>query len=938
MDKLSHEQLKKTAYDYQKYLIKRCGYSFEDPSCGLRPDPMANCLPKEFTIRTAKDVSSVKHNPYINRNNINNRENKETENNIITGDESSSVVSTITSNTNYNIQEKEKGEEQEQEKEQVQEQEKEREKEQEKEQEQEKEYYTGTSIEIIYGLSLREAIIHHKRSDPPSGKRVLGRIDKIYYNKKCITIKQAKTYEIFRCTYDGFFAGKPGDSILAYLVKGSRDYAFDIPPYVDLSMDEESIITCIIEGRRPKRTTKKYADTILKHWKNHNDNLKYEGSNYSRQYIHDYISNISYLSSKDMLDPDVSYKFNNNKKFMNEGETKKFLNWWYKQRILRRLWMYGLTNTEIKDSNSNLGLNPIDLYDKLMKEPFYILSISIDKCKDIYWKLQKTYSDDALYFAGIARTIYDRVKTNGWTSYPNKYLIRNYVKLRPTYGNKLEEFINEYKVIVDKKLGVTYLPFTYDIETSLVNHVYEIHTRTPDLGQIKPIYDMKTLDDKQKSSIVMSLNSNISIITGGAGTGKTTVIKEIVSNLERLGSSVVIVSFTGKAVARLKEVLQNNAPSTMHMMIRKKNKQPKFDHLIIDEVSMITYKLMYQFISAFGINYKITLVGDQNQLPPIGWGNFFSELMKADKIHTTILTNNHRSKMAQDGSINGIYTNSQKIIDYVEAKRNLYDPSDFVEPVEFQQHDNFVIIPTKDSNSSINVITKCAKNLNQCGMSAHDITIISPFTADLPEINRLCQEVFNSSDSVDNRIILDGIIWRVGDRVMMTENNYGLDVMNGDEGTITSMKLPVKSNDMNKMKPGEITVKFKSGKEAKFIATNAHPDDEVSNVESDILEGEKYVNREKNTVACLVHAYAITVHRSQGSEWDCVLFYFPHRPKSNYGLAKFLNYHLIYTGITRAKKIIFCVGDIPTMFQATMNYPGLRHDNFCERFISLLDE
>jgi ATP-dependent exoDNAse (exonuclease V) alpha subunit len=405
---------------------------------------------------------------------------------------------------------------------------------------------------------------------------------------------------------------------------------------------------------------------------------------------------------------------------------------------------------------------------------------------------------------------------------------------------------------------------------------------------------------------------------------------------------VAMVSFTGKAVARLKEVIGNNSPSTMHMMIKNKHQMVKFDYLIIDEVSMITYKLMYKFFEAFGIDYKIILVGDQNQLPPIGWGNFFTELMKTEKIPTARLTKNHRSNNNNSKSKNGIYINSQKIIRYVQKKRDLLDPTEFVVPVEFEPYDNFVMIPSSHRESSINVIIECVKNLRQCGIGAHDITVISPFTNDLPEINKLCQKVFDVASPEEkkkDRVVVEGTTWRIGDRVMMTENNYDIDVMNGDEGTIVKVTLPKISEKTGKKIWGKVQVKFKSCKSATFTAVKENLDDEtdVDKLNSDILEGENYVKmRKNNTIACLVHAHAISIHRSQGSEWDCVIFYFPHREKKDYGLAKFLNYHLIYTGFTRAKKVMFVTGDIGTMTQASMNYPGLRHDNFCDRFKELL--
>ncbi len=383
-------------------------------------------------------------------------------------------------------------------------------------------------------------------------------------------------------------------------------------------------------------------------------------------------------------------------------------------------------------------------------------------------------------------------------------------------------------------------------------------------------------------------------------THNTSVIKEIIHNLQEKGIKYRVVSFTGKAVARIREVIDQKEPMTMHMTITMAGKKetPQFHHLIVDEASMVTSELLYEFTQKFGHEYRITLIGDPNQLTPISWGTMFDQAIKSGVVPTYTLTTCHRV----ENEDSGILINANNIVE-------CSDPHYNGPPFEFEEGGSFNIV-----DGNLSTIKDLIKVLQDNGVTSDKITVISPYNKYLPEINKICQDIFNDI----KRSVRDdkGISWRIGDRVMMTENNYKINVMNGDEGTISDL-----SED-------KIQVTFKDGTSHVFDLSHGtnikSGDDPVKEV---VPTPEEEMNcRKILTTDSLVHSFAVSVHRYQGSEADYVIFYLPESPPS-----KFLNRNLIYTGITRAKKLIWMVGHYNTMIRAATTSPAYRCDNLAIR-------
>jgi hypothetical protein len=384
-------------------------------------------------------------------------------------------------------------------------------------------------------------------------------------------------------------------------------------------------------------------------------------------------------------------------------------------------------------------------------------------------------------------------------------------------------------------------------------------------------------------------------------THNTNTIKEIIHNLEIREIPYAVVSFTGKAVARIREVIKRKTPSTMHRMIAKANLTPPFKHLIIDEASMVTSKLFYQFIKAFPQPYNITFVGDCNQLQPIEWGTLFEQVIKSNMIPVYKLTKIHRIR---GGDSDGIGINSLKIIEYNTIDED--EDDEYREdrpPFEFTQTSNFTIM-----SGNITNVYDIIKTLHSAGANSSNVTIVTPYNKDIDELNKLFQQIY--LDDVEFRIDSRGRIWKLGDRIMMIENNYTINVMNGEEGFVTGLN------------EDSIAITFQDGASHEF-KLNAIENDETINE----LSPPKELN-----VALICHAYAVTIHRAQGSEWDFVIVYIPMSQTET----SFLSRNMVYTAITRGKKMVWCIGDIASLTNASQKSPSYRCENLSKRIVNCL--
>lgn len=393
------------------------------------------------------------------------------------------------------------------------------------------------------------------------------------------------------------------------------------------------------------------------------------------------------------------------------------------------------------------------------------------------------------------------------------------------------------------------------------------------------VLEESILDEDQKDAVRQVFHNKISIITGGPGTGKTSIVKAIVEVAEKNDISILLAAPTGRAAKRLEESTSKEA-STIHRMLKYYMAEGGFqffDHdrdnpleadlIIIDEASMIDIELMSNFVDAIKAETSLVLVGDIDQLPSVGPGNVLKDMINSGICKVVTLEKIYRQ--AEDSSI---VTNAHRI-----------NNGDL--PIVNQGKD-FFFLPTSSSlESSDLILDLITRRLPQYYKfdPLEDIQVLSVMKkGDLGtiELNRKLQAVLNPSNSQDF-IEIGNSIYRKGDKVMQQKNNYNLKyrdessnedmgVFNGDMGIIEEIN-PDKQ---------EMIIRFDDNRLAKY---------------------------EKENIGELMHAYAITIHKSQGSEFPVVII--PIFP----GPYMLLTRNIIYTGVTRAKKLVVLVGSQKTL-------------------------
>ena len=704
-------------------------------------------------------------------------------------------------------------------------------------------------------------------------------------------VKTIKSKQLYVCICEHFCPLKEGDIIhgICTVEDGYAESKIENKrlkmvraPFVTIPIDRESIIKSVItvlkkSGYGAGRANKFY-DHIL-------DQVK------SAEGVITYLSELSllWLKYKDekLLTPFAE------RGFINKKQLITLLSWWFKDRTLRQLYLLGLTDKEIRECNLPLE----ELYNKCLKNPFTLTPLSLDKCQDIMNRIGKEVKVVDLTCGLIVRQIYDHMKKKSWMGIPSK-ILQSLYPILPEMMNYLK---SEYGV--KAQLHTVYLEKPYQIETEVANLVEKLLVPKNDkigIPESKITYVNNNLTPDQKKAIVGSLNCPLSIISGAAGTGKTTIIAEIIHNLERNEIPYMIVSFTGKAVARIREIIKRKSPSTMHRLISKALLAPKFSHLIIDEASMVTTELFYDFYKTFSKNsYKITLIGDPNQLEPIGAGTLLDQLLSSKRIPTFVLTQIHRTTNSAE---NGILLNSSKIIEYTQTDL------EHLPPFEFEFTGNF-----RHLDGSLDRVTELVSLLAKNGVSPLDITIVTPYNKDLPALNRICQQIFNGKNA--STLCPAGLLWMLNDRVSLKENRYDINVMNGEEGIITEIC------------PDNIIVKFKDGACHTFKLQSAAPASAAPNNITDKVNPYLDGVETELTVASLCHSFAISSHRSQGSEWKYLICYLQPNPAN----ASFLTRRSIYTIITRAKAALWIIGDLASFTTAATRAPAYRCENLARR-------
>ena len=396
------------------------------------------------------------------------------------------------------------------------------------------------------------------------------------------------------------------------------------------------------------------------------------------------------------------------------------------------------------------------------------------------------------------------------------------------------------------------------------------------------------LSEKQKEAIELVNNNNVCVITGGPGTGKTTIIKNIIDIYKTKKLKVILCAPTGRAAKRMKEATNEDA-KTIHRLLEigkieeDRNSMVEYevapidaDIIIIDEMSMVDTYIMNYLVKAIYRGTKLILVGDENQLPSVGPGTVLKDIIDSKKIPTICLNKIFRQAAKSQIILNAHNVNNGK--GFVK-KEDL--GSDIKE--------DFFYINESNQEKILNHVLTLSKNKLKMSDSEdfyNNIQVLTPTKKGLVgtrELNKRLQEVLNPPSETKKEKKYGDVIFREGDKIMQIKNNYdifwerkkenyesGTGIFNGEMGIIKSI-------------------------------------DEESKQVKILFDDDKIVWYTYSDLEQIEHSYSITIHKSQGSEFDVAIIVVPK------AYQMLLTRNLLYTGLTRAKKMLILIGGEETI-------------------------
>lgn len=445
---------------------------------------------------------------------------------------------------------------------------------------------------------------------------------------------------------------------------------------------------------------------------------------------------------------------------------------------------------------------------------------------------------------------------------------------QPELQITLDEMLRTSDVIRDEE--AIYLPPFYFSETGCARRLLKLlsaerQVRIDADAVIRQIQSRSAVpyDEIQLKAIRTAVSSKVMILTGGPGTGKTTTTMGILQAYRMAGCRILLAAPTGRAAKRMSEATGMEA-KTIHRLLeykppegyQKKEENPlEGDVLILDECSMIDVMLMYNLLKALPEHMTLILVGDTDQLPSVGAGNVLKDLIASGRIPVVRLTRIFRQAQGSRIIMNAHRINRGEAIDLRGGK-----DADF-------------FFAGKETNEEVvdTLVKYCTRNLPSYYHvdALRDIQVLTPMQRGIcgaANLNRVLQDAMNPCSIFLNR---GGIQYRLRDKVMQIRNDYDKEVFNGDIGTVFRVD----------MEERELTVNF-DGREVLYDVSEL---DELS------------------------LAYATTIHKAQGSEYPIVVMPFT---MSHYVM---LQRNLLYTGVTRAKKILVLIGEKKAVWYAVKN-------------------
>ncbi len=497
--------------------------------------------------------------------------------------------------------------------------------------------------------------------------------------------------------------------------------------------------------------------------------------------------------------------------------------------------------------------------------------------------------------AGILYVL-GRAGGNGHCYLPERELLSQASEVLLVSGEKVQEALENMtfdKRLIRKQLGEEMLLYTstmYYMELNCARMLLDLNIgfdidenklqkKLAYLGDGEEIQ----LDKQQKLAVQESLRNGLLVITGGPGTGKTTTIRTIIRILESEGLEILLAAPTGRAAKRMSEATGYEA-QTIHRLLelngspegekqsmrfeRNEMNPLESDVLIVDEMSMVDIHLLYAMLKAVVVGTRLIFVGDVNQLPSVGPGNVLKDIIRGHCCNVIKLTKIFRQAQESDIIVNAHKINNGEQIVMDNKSRD------------------FFLLKRSDKNAIISVMIQLVqeKMPKYVDATPNDIQILTPMRKGelgVERLNVILQQYFNPPSPQKPEREFHGTIFRLGDKVMQIRNNYqiecevrnrfdvvveqGTGVFNGDCGVISEVNAFAETVD----------VTFEEGKTVTYGSSNL-----------DELE----------------LAYAITIHKSQGSEYPAVVMPILSGPRMLF------NRNLLYTAVTRARKCVTIVG------------------------------
>ncbi len=546
----------------------------------------------------------------------------------------------------------------------------------------------------------------------------------------------------------------------------------------------------------------------------------------------------------------------------------------------------------------------------IVKSNPYCLNELIDfnKLDKVYLNIG-TFDDETRIKACLIETIKRLEMADGDTYFSLEEILdglKRFFSLLPDTSitdKVVEELSVNNDIIVDK--DKYYLKTTYEMEydiaknLSLINNIPPVEIKEFDTEIIKLQESIDvTYNKEQLLAIKKALENRISIITGGPGTGKTTIIKAItklyikIHNLrpDEISSQIALLAPTGRAAKKLAESTGLPA-STIHRYLKWNKEANDFQinelnknfHrlVIVDETSMIDTHLFDALLKGICTNIQLILVGDANQLPSVGPGLILSDLINSAIFTFTPLETIYRQ------------SNNSYIPYLAQEIKNKNLSNDYL-----TKKDDYNFLNATGSNIRELIKMICERSIKK-GLTDKDIQILAPMYKGengIDHLNEILRDLFNPPDTKKKEIKVGEVTYRVGDKVLQLTNDPNNGVFNGDIGYIKDI----------------VTITVPKKQEAIVID----------------FDGNK-VDYKKEDMNMVKHAYAISIHKSQGSEFPHVIMPIT---KSYY---KMLYNKLIYTGVSRAKKSLVLIGEPYALIMAVNNdYSNQRKTTLKERLLN----